>query len=132
MDRRDAFKVLGAGALGVMTLADSRDAFAQVARSAPNLAAAAQDRVRRGLPPLKITDVKVFRLAVRNQNLCVCKVFTNEPGLYGVGDGNHAERPFLVAETIEKFRVGTPAVLSYLPLAESISVGRIMPGAVGF
>ena len=104
MDRRTAFKAFAGGAAaGMFTLGESREAFAQVARAAPNAAASAQDQVRRGLPPLKITDIKVYRLAVGNQNLCVCKVFTSEPGLYGVGDGNHAERPLLVAETIDKY-----------------------------
>lgn len=103
MDRRSALTALTAGAAGLMTLGDSREAFAQQARSAPNALRNAQEGAGRGLPRLKITDVKVFRLAVGNQNLCVCKVFTDEPGLYGVGDGNHAERPYLVAETIEKY-----------------------------
>jgi mannonate dehydratase len=64
---------------------------------------AAQTATRRGLPRLKITDVKVFRTQVGNTHMCNAKVYTSEPGLYGIGDGNHAERVHIVAETIEQY-----------------------------
>jgi mannonate dehydratase len=56
-----------------------------------------------GLPRLKVTDVKVITTQVGGNHLTNCKVFTSEPGLYGVGCGTHAERQLIVAETIDKF-----------------------------
>lgn len=56
-----------------------------------------------GLPRLKITDVKAITTQIGANHLTNCKVYTSEPGLYGVGCGTHAERQLLVAETIDKF-----------------------------
>jgi mannonate dehydratase len=47
--------------------------------------AVAQQVARRGMPPLKITDVKVILTQPANDHLVIVKVMTNEPGLYGVG-----------------------------------------------
>jgi mannonate dehydratase len=63
----------------------------------------AQAATRRGLPPVKITDVKVILTEVGNARFCNVKVLTDEPGLYGVGDGNHAERVAIVGQTIDEF-----------------------------
>ena len=79
-----------------------RDAVrALIAAPAPLLAA--QTLARRGLPPVKITDVKVILTEIGGIHLVNAKVMTSEPGLYGIGCGTHAERPVIVAETIEKF-----------------------------
>ena len=64
---------------------------------------AAQAAVRRGLSPVKITDVKVILTQVGGAQFCNVKVMTDEPGLYGVGDGNHAERVSIVGQTINEF-----------------------------
>jgi mannonate dehydratase len=63
---------------------------------------AAQSAVRR-LSPVKITDVKVILTQVGGAQFCNVKVPTDEPGLYGIGDGNHAERVSIVGQTIDEF-----------------------------
>jgi len=69
----------------------------------PNPLEAAQAATRRGLPRLKITDIKVIRTQVGNTHMTNAKVLTSEPGLYGVGCGGHAERQLIVTETIEQY-----------------------------
>ena len=63
----------------------------------------AQSATRRGLPPVNITDVKVILTEVSGSRFCNAKVLTDEPGLYGIGDGNHAERVAIVGQTIDEF-----------------------------
>ncbi len=64
---------------------------------------AAQVATRRGLPRLKITDIKVILTQVGNTHMTNAKVLTSEPGLYGVGCGGHSERQSIVAQTIEQY-----------------------------
>ena len=107
LSRRHLLKLASGGAtaaaalksLGVAGSAGLAGAIATM----PDPVEAAQTATLRGLPRLKITDIKVIRTQVGNSHMCNVKISTSEPGLYGVGDGNHAERPYLVAETIEKF-----------------------------
>ena len=100
--RRDAIKSFGARTAGAIALMTGAEAFWDVIGK-PEPALYAQTVARSGLPPVKITDVKVIRTQIgRNQWLNV-KVMTDEPGLYGVGDGNHAERGSIVAANIEQF-----------------------------
>src|SRR6201996_6714224 len=104
MNRRETFKALTGGAAGAAALAMSKEALAQAAATAPQPAAAARERARSGgVPALKITDIKVFNTKVRGTNLINVKVYTSEPGLYGIGCGTHAERPTIVAATIEQY-----------------------------
>jgi mannonate dehydratase len=56
-----------------------------------------------GLPPLKITDVKVIATAPEGSNLIVIKVETNEPGLYGLGCATYTQRAFAVITAVEKY-----------------------------
>ncbi|MGH9674651.1 MAG: enolase C-terminal domain-like protein [Bryobacteraceae bacterium] len=69
----------------------------------PGPLAQAQDTARRGLPPLKITDVKVILTQPASDHLVIVKVLTNEPGLHGVGCATHRERPLAVAAYIENY-----------------------------
>jgi len=87
MDRRDALRFFTAGGL------------AAAARPIPAAAQAA----RRGLPALKITDVKVILTQPAADQLVIVKVLTSEPGLYGVGCATHRERPLAVAAAIEQY-----------------------------
>jgi len=54
-----------------------------------------------GLPPLKITDVRVV-VTCPDRNYVVVKILTSEPGLYGVGDATLNGRELAVATTLEK------------------------------
>jgi mannonate dehydratase len=56
---------------------------------------------RRGLPPLKITEVRVI-VTCPERNYVLVKVLTSEPGLYGVGDATLNGRELAVAELLEK------------------------------
>ena len=104
LNRRKLLKLAGGGAAAMAALsASGGSALASAISSLPDPVQAAQTATRRGLPRLKITDIKVIRTQVGNTHMCNAKVFTNEPGLYGIGDGNHAERVYIVSETIEKF-----------------------------
>jgi len=64
--------------------------------------ARAQEVVRRGLPPVKITDVKTILAQPEGEHLVIVKVMTNEPGLYGIGCATHNERPLAVAAAIDQ------------------------------
>jgi mannonate dehydratase len=76
--------------------------------------AAAQDyaKATKGLPPLKITNVKVILtnppvtgsgVISTMGRLVIVKVETSEPGLYGVGCASFPFRPAAVAAVIEKY-----------------------------
>src|SRR5438067_6957247 len=64
--------------------------------------ARAQDVVRRGLPPVKIADVKTILVQTEGEHLVIVKVLTSEPGLYGIGCATHGERPLAVAAAIDQ------------------------------
>jgi len=54
-----------------------------------------------GLPPVKITDVRVI-VTCPDRNYVLVKILTSEPGLYGVGDATLNGRELSVATTLEK------------------------------
>lgn len=66
------------------------------------LAAARPSRAA-GLPPLKITDVKVILTQPGPDHLVIVKVLTSEPGLYGIGCATHRERPLAVATAVNEY-----------------------------
>src|SRR5712692_8963845 len=93
MNRRHALKAFGGASAGLLSgLASS-----------PGPLAAAQSAARRGLPPVKITDVKVILTQPAGDNLVIVKVLTDEPGLYGLGCATHRERPYAVAAAVEQY-----------------------------
>ncbi len=96
MQRRECLKAFGAGAALNLTgwLAQSR----LLARPSPQETAA-----RRGLPPLKITDVKTFLTAPNRIRLVVVKVLTSEPGLYGLGCATFTQRAKAVVTAADEF-----------------------------
>jgi len=57
----------------------------------------------KGLPPLKIKNIKVISTAPDGLNLIVVKVETSEPGLYGLGCATFTQRAFPVITAIEKY-----------------------------
>jgi mannonate dehydratase len=91
MDRRTAMMAMAGAGLGGPVLAQ------------PRAAGQARDAARRGLPPVKITDVQVILTEVAGNRLTNVKVLTSEPGLYGIGCGTHVERPLVVATTIRDY-----------------------------
>jgi mannonate dehydratase len=93
MERRSALQLIGGAGAGL----------AAALGGGPAPLQAAQTAVRRGLPPLKITDVKVILTQPGPDQLVIVKVLTSEPGLYGVGCATHRERPLAVATAIEQY-----------------------------
>ncbi|MBI1792419.1 MAG: starvation-sensing protein RspA [Acidobacteria bacterium] len=70
----------------------------------PGVPLLAQSQITpRGLPALKITDVKVILTQPGGDHLVIVKVLTSEPGLYGIGCATHRERPLAVATAIEQY-----------------------------
>ena len=96
MQRRDWLKTLGTGAALNLTglLAQQK----MLAQPTPQEAAA-----RRGLPPLKITDIKTFLTAPNRIRLVVVKVLTSEPGLYGLGCATFTQRAKAVVTAVDEF-----------------------------
>ncbi len=89
MNRRNALKAFSGAGAGLLAGAGPL--------------AAAQAAVRRGLPPVKITDVKVILTQPAGDQLVIVKVLTDEPGLYGLGCATHRERPLAVATALEQY-----------------------------
>lgn len=59
-----------------------------------------------GQPRLKITDVKVIATSPRdNYSWIFVKVYTNEPGLYGVGSANNRYLSWAVKAALEKHMI---------------------------
>src|SRR5215469_346793 len=72
-------------------------------RAALAFAAAPYLRATKGLPPLKITAVKVIPTSGgRNYQWVFLKVLTSEPGLYGIGSASNLNHTGAVVAAIEK------------------------------
>jgi mannonate dehydratase len=93
---------LGAGLAGFNWLsATPRPAAA--AAGATAVTAVAQPTTPKGLPALKITDVKAILTAPANIRLVVVKVQTSEPGLYGLGCATFTQRARVVETAVDKY-----------------------------
>ncbi|MEZ5044773.1 MAG: enolase C-terminal domain-like protein [Saprospiraceae bacterium] len=94
LKRRTLFKQLGlgaiAGSLGVLGT--------PIPASAETYAASTK-----GLPPLKITNVKAIVTCPHGIELIVVKVETSEPGLYGLGCATFRQRAHAVVAAIDKY-----------------------------
>ena len=94
MDRRNLIKGLGlsvaAGTLGIVTKSDETLANEYA-------------KATKGLPPLKITNVKTILTAPQRIRLCVVKVETSEPGLYGLGCATFNQRPLPVVSAVDNY-----------------------------
>jgi mannonate dehydratase len=96
MDRRDLLSWLSAGAVtGCGHLMSGASA---VARAALPVTAPP-----RGLPSLKITDVRTILTAPNRIRLVIVKVSTSEPGLYGLGCGTFTQRARTVEIAVDKY-----------------------------
>jgi mannonate dehydratase len=110
MERRSLLKTLSAAAAvgavtnlggGRMLSAESAGGVVKTMGNGGPLAQA-KDAARKGMPPLKITDVKIIATAPSNSNWTIVKVQTSEPGLYGIGSATHQEVPQAAQAYIEK------------------------------
>jgi len=97
MRRRDLLKLVPAGAaVGIGGVLAGQDA-APVKNGREGAASL------RGLPPLKITDVKTILTSPDRIRLVVVKVLTSEPGLYGLGCATFTQRALAVHTAVEKY-----------------------------
>jgi mannonate dehydratase len=92
---------LGAGVAGLSWLSASpQPRPAPADRKQP---AQAKTDPPRGLPGLKITDVKTILTAPAGIRLVVVKVSTSEPGLYGLGCATFTQRARVVETAVDKY-----------------------------
>lgn len=93
MNRRDwlARSACAGGMVGVPWLAGA------------GATAEAQDEKTKGLPKLKITDVRAILTAPNRIRLVVVKVSTSEPGLYGLGCATFTQRARLVQAAVDTY-----------------------------
>ena len=101
MKRRAALGLLGVA--GAMTLTHSGKSFSQFSTPVSDYAQRAIDAANRGLPELTITDVKVIQGRFGSDEHTCVKVYTSEPGLYGVGDGCNSQRAKTIKTYIEEY-----------------------------
>ena len=94
MKRRDMLRQLAAGPMltGAAIVA-GRDVLAQT----PALPAP------RGLPAIRIKDIKVVLTAPNGIRLVIVKVITDQPGLYGWGCATFTQRALVVQTAIEQY-----------------------------
>lgn len=113
MDRRDWIARCGltASMLGLPLLAKSTSHADDKTPSGPAEPAATNNAAR----TLKITDIKTYLTAPADIRLVVVKVFTNEPGLYGLGCATFTQRARVVATAVDEFL--RPFLLGKNPLA---------------
>jgi len=94
MNRRNLMKGVGLGiAAGTLGIASRGD----------EVVASTYTKATTGLPRLKITNVKSILTAPQGIRLCVVKVETSEPGLYGLGCATFNQRPLPVAVAVDKY-----------------------------
>ena len=96
MLRRDVLRYLTAGSAAGCASLLSGDA-------SNSSAAQAVEKGTRGLPALKITDIKTILTAPNRIRLVIVKVSTSEPGLYGLGCATFTQRAFAVQTAVEKY-----------------------------
>ena len=94
MDRRALIKCLGLGSAASVlnALAVGGDVGAE-----------AHSKATRGLPTLKIKRIRAILTAPGGIRLCVVKVETSEPGLYGLGCATFNQRPLAVAAAVNEY-----------------------------
>jgi mannonate dehydratase len=96
MDRRHVLNWLSAGAMASCAQLTS-------GRPSPVLAAQVKPEAQRGLPPLKITDIRTILTAPNRIRLIIVKVLTSEPGLYGLGCATFTQRARVVQTAVDQY-----------------------------
>jgi mannonate dehydratase len=97
MDRREILRWLSvAGAAGCASFFSPQS---------PTAALWAQEKLAstRGLPPLRITDIKTILTAPNRIRLVIVKVLTSEPGLYGLGCATFTQRALAVQTAVDQY-----------------------------
>ena len=95
MNRRDALTSLTAGAASLTGL------FAPSLRAEPT---PQETQARRGLPPIRITNVKAVLTAPPGlPRTVVVKIETNEAGIYGWGCATFTQRAKAVVTAVDEF-----------------------------
>ncbi len=91
--------------LGLMTAGAAAGSAGLLSVDGPLSHLHAQEKPKslRGLPPLKITDIKTILTAPNGIRLIVVKVLTSEPGLYGLGCATFTQRAMVVATAIDQY-----------------------------
>lgn len=92
MERREMLRWMTAGA-GVLA----------GGAALPRLHAQESPTSTRGLPPLKITDIRTILTAPNGIRLVVVKVSTSEPGLYGLGCATFTQRATVVETAVDQY-----------------------------
>jgi mannonate dehydratase len=96
-DRREVLRWMSAGAAaGSAGLLSERSPLS-------SLWAQPKPASTRGLPPLKITEIKTILTAPNKIRLVIVKVLTNEPGLYGLGCATFTQRAYAVQTAIDRY-----------------------------
>ena len=98
MNRRDAIRSFSLA--GAASLLGSKESLAEALAPRPNPAIA---QANKGLPALKITNIKTILTAPNKIRLVVVKVETSEPGLYGYGCATFTQRSLVVKTAIEEY-----------------------------
>jgi mannonate dehydratase len=96
MDRRHVLGWLSTGAWASCAELGSRKSC--LAQAAP-----VKPETPRGLPPLKITDIRAILTAPNRIRLVIVKVSTNEPGLYGLGCATFTQRARAVQTAVDQY-----------------------------
>jgi mannonate dehydratase len=97
MDRREVLRWISAGAVG-----GGASLFSQRSPLTP-LWAQEKPASTKGLPALKIKDIKTVLTAPNRIRLVVVKVETTEPGLHGWGCATWTQRAYVVETAVEKY-----------------------------
>jgi mannonate dehydratase len=96
MQRRELLRSLGAGVAVAGGLGAVGNVFGVAGEQA-------KPGSTKGLPALKITDIKTILTCPNGIRLVVVKVLTSEPGLYGLGCATFTQRAYVVETAIEKY-----------------------------
>ncbi|HIG27652.1 MAG TPA: starvation-sensing protein RspA [Verrucomicrobiales bacterium] len=94
MNRRELIKGMSMGA--------ALGSFGFIQKPLPILAQA-EESYKKGSAPLRITRVRSILTAPRSARLCVVKVETSEPGLYGLGCATFNQRAKAVAVAVDEY-----------------------------
>jgi mannonate dehydratase len=97
MDRREVLRWLSIGA--------AAGGSGSLSEEGPPASAWSQEKpvATRGLPPLKIADIKTILTAPNGIRLVVVKVVTNEPGLHGLGCATFTQRAYAVQTAVDQY-----------------------------